>query len=250
MFNVQYDDYTEKSLKRKQNYHTRIKNGDVYVTSIDERGVRAGDVWQVPVLNSQSKERTGYPTQKPLALYERIIEASSNPGDVVLDPFCGCATTCVAAEKQGRQWIGMDIWAGAYGQVVERMNANRQLLQDVPGEVKLVTTPPERTDDQKVAAPTLTLKVQIPEPPGQKMTNAQMKTVLVQNNGLVCAGCDRTFDDDRYLQLDHNAPRSSGGLHHISNRMLLCGPCNLAKSNTLTLQGLRNLNKKNDWMAK
>ena len=115
VFNVQYDDYTEKSLKRKQNYHTRIKNGDVYVTSIDERGVRAGDVWQIPVLNSQSKERTGYPTQKPLALYERIIEASSNPGDVVLDPFCGCATTPIAAERLGRQWVGMGHMGGGGG---------------------------------------------------------------------------------------------------------------------------------------
>ena len=223
--------------------------------TLDPKGKVPEDYWledrdKMTPVGRIASERTGFPTQKPLALYERIIKASSHPGDIVLDPFCGCATTCVAAEKLGRQWIGMDIWAGAYGQVVERMNANRQLLQDVPGEVMLVTTPPERTDDQKVAAPTLTLKVQIPEPPGQKMTNAQMKTVLVQNNGLVCTGCDRTFDDDRYLQLDHNAPRSSGGIHHISNRMLLCGPCNLAKSNTLTLQGLRNLNKSNGWMAK
>ena len=60
----------------------------------------------------KNKERTGYPTQKPLALYERIIKASSKPGDMVLDPFAGCATTCVAAERLGRQWIGMDIWKG------------------------------------------------------------------------------------------------------------------------------------------
>ncbi len=55
-------------------------------------------------------QRTGYPTQKPLALYERIIEASSNEGDIVLDPFCGCATTPIAAERLKRQWVGMDIW--------------------------------------------------------------------------------------------------------------------------------------------
>ena len=109
LFNVQYDPYTAKSLKRKQNYHTRIKDGDVYITSIDEKGVRAGDVWQIPVLNSQSKERMGYATQKPLALLERIIAASSNPGDVVLDPFCGCATTMEAAHNLGRKWIGIDI---------------------------------------------------------------------------------------------------------------------------------------------
>ena len=119
VFNVQYDPYTEKSLKRKQNYHTRIKDGDVYVTTIDQRGVRAGDVWQIPILNSQSKERMGYATQKPVALLERIIAASSNPGDVVLDPFCGCATTLEAAHKLGRRWIGIDIAIHAVKRVAQ-----------------------------------------------------------------------------------------------------------------------------------
>ena len=59
-----------------------------------------------------------------------------------------------------------------------------------------------------------------------------------------CQGCDREFDDPRYLQLDHNTPRSDGGINHITNRVLLCGPCNLAKSNIYTLTGLRRLNKR------
>lgn len=63
----------------------------------------------IPPINSQAQERLGYPTQKPVALLERILSASSNPGDVVLDPFCGCGTTVHAAEKLGRQWIGIDI---------------------------------------------------------------------------------------------------------------------------------------------
>ena len=69
---------------------------------------------------ASGKERTGYPTQKPLALYERIIGASSNEGDVVFDPFCGCATTAVAAERLGRQWIGADIWDKAQETVILR----------------------------------------------------------------------------------------------------------------------------------
>lgn len=74
------------------------------------QGRAVGDVWEdIPPLNMKAKERLGYPTQKPVALLERIIEASSNPGDVVLDPFCGCGTALVAAEKLGRQWIGIDI---------------------------------------------------------------------------------------------------------------------------------------------
>ncbi|HBH26260.1 MAG TPA: hypothetical protein DDX54_02525 [Rhodospirillaceae bacterium] len=71
--------------------------------------VALSDVWRIPFLNSQSKERLGYPTQKPVALLKRIIEASSNEGDVVLDPFCGCATTIAAAHELKRRWVGIDI---------------------------------------------------------------------------------------------------------------------------------------------
>ncbi|APD10199.1 MULTISPECIES: DNA methyltransferase [Thermus] len=74
------------------------------------KGVPIRDVvTDIPPLGHHSKERLGYPTQKPLVLLERIIQASSNPGDVVLDPFCGCGTALAAAEKLGRRWIGIDI---------------------------------------------------------------------------------------------------------------------------------------------
>lgn len=76
----------------------------------EQRGLPLDDVWtDIPPLNSQAQERLGYPTQKPEALLERIIAASSNPGDVVLDPFCGCGTAIAAAQKLGRRWIGIDI---------------------------------------------------------------------------------------------------------------------------------------------
>jgi site-specific DNA-methyltransferase (adenine-specific) len=76
----------------------------------EQRGKPLGDVWtDIPPINSQAAERLGYPTQKPLALLERIIQASSNPGDVVLDPFCGCGTAVAAAQKLERRWIGIDI---------------------------------------------------------------------------------------------------------------------------------------------
>jgi len=61
------------------------------------------------MISSQSSERLGYPTQKPVALLERIINAATDEGDIVLDPFCGCGTTLVAAQKLGRKWIGIDI---------------------------------------------------------------------------------------------------------------------------------------------
>ncbi len=76
----------------------------------DSIGPKAGSVWiDIRPLQGLSQERLGYPTQKPVALLERILAASSNPGDVVLDPFCGCGTTVHAAQKLGRQWIGIDI---------------------------------------------------------------------------------------------------------------------------------------------
>lgn len=84
---------------------------------LDEmKGMAVDRLWtddNVKAIQANSKERIGYPTQKPLALLERIIKASSNVGDVVLDPFCGCATACVAAENLGRRWIGIDIWSKA-----------------------------------------------------------------------------------------------------------------------------------------
>ena len=214
-------------------------------------GKHPEDWWPIqPLMPSDRTERTGYPTQKPLTLYMRIIKASSNEGDVVLDPFAGCATTPIAAEKLGRQWIGMDIWDGAYDVVVQRLNDNRQLLNDIPPEVSLVSVPPQRTDSGEAATPYLQVTEKYAEPGGTKMSRAEMYEHLLAQYGPKCQGCDRTFDDSRYLELDHNTPRSDGGLNHISNRILLCSPCNRAKSNTYTLSGLRKVNKKNDWMVK
>ena len=88
------------------------------------------------------------------------------------------------------------------------------------------------------------------EPPGPRQTRAEMREILMEENGMMCEGCDRIFDDARYLELDHNTPRSSGGINHISNRLLLCGPCNRVKSDTLTLKGLRQKNRQEGWMFK
>jgi site-specific DNA-methyltransferase (adenine-specific) len=76
----------------------------------EQEGSPIDDVWaDVLPISAQAKERLGYPTQKPLALLERILAASSDPGDVVLDPFCGCGTTVHAAQKLDRKWVGIDI---------------------------------------------------------------------------------------------------------------------------------------------
>ncbi len=94
----------------------------------EQEGIPLDDVWvDIFPLNSQAQERLGYPTQKPLALLERIIETSSNEGDVVLDPFCGCGTTIHAAQKLGRHWIGIDVTYLA-------INLIKRRLKDAFGE--------------------------------------------------------------------------------------------------------------------
>jgi site-specific DNA-methyltransferase (adenine-specific) len=93
-------------------YFPKEKSGRLRRKSFaDElRGMPIQNLWaDIPELNSRAQERLGYPTQKPVALLERILSASSNEGDVVLDPFCGCGTTVHAAQKLNRQWIGIDI---------------------------------------------------------------------------------------------------------------------------------------------
>lgn len=93
------------------------------------------DWWEdIKILGGpNNKERVGYPTQKPIALYERIIKASSQEGDVVLDPFCGCATTPIAAERNKRQWVGMDIWDGAHQTVLDRLVSEKLAIPNRGG---------------------------------------------------------------------------------------------------------------------
>ena len=216
------------------------------------------DVWNIPTINGMAKERVGYPTQKPIALYGRIVKASSNPGDVVLDPFCGCATTLIAAERLGRQWVGIDIWDKAHDVVIDRLKQEGLSGPDQDtggrlftfGEITYTKEPPELTDDAGEAVPFLQVRLSTDEPGGKKMSRAEMYEILLSKQGTKCQGCDRVFDDTRYLELDHNTPRSDGGLNHISNRILLCSPCNRAKSNQYTLSGLKRLNQKNGWMSK
>ena len=84
-------------------------NYRIYIDKAIAEGRAVDSVWDIPIINTSSKERLGYPTQKPEALLERIIKASSNEGDLVLDPFCGCGTTIAVAQRLNRQWIGIDV---------------------------------------------------------------------------------------------------------------------------------------------
>ncbi len=92
-----------------KSHHYRI-----YIDEVIENGRAVDDVWNLPIINTSSKERLGYPTQKPEALLERIIQMSCPEGGLVLDAYCGCGTTVSVAERSRRNWIGIDITYGSY----------------------------------------------------------------------------------------------------------------------------------------
>ena len=218
-----------------------------------DAGVKVDDCWlDVPQVRSKP-ENTGYPTQKPLALYERIIKSSSNEGDMVLDPFCGCATTPIAAERLGRQWVGMDLWDGAYDIVKQRMDDNMQLLADPNPRIvfwdKEKQGLPIRTDGGEDApAFALELREQLPKERWQTLSHKEMRDILVEAQASAaghvnCAGCGISLPAE-YFELDHINPRAEGGENWITNRVLLCSPCNRIKSADLTIRGLHRHNKR------
>jgi len=155
-------------------------------------------------------ERTGYPTQKPLELLHHVIKASSNKGDVVLDPFCGCATTMVAAQQLARKWVGIDISRKSADLVAERLPGdNGSLFTDFIHRLDM----PVRTDVEIV-----------------KETDKSVRERLYREQGGKCNGCNDELDI-RHYHLDHITPKSKGGGDYYENYQLLCGNCNSVKGN-------------------
>lgn len=111
-------------------------------------GVFIDNVWDIDKINNSAKESLGYPTQKPLELLERIISASSNPGDLVLDPFCGCGTSVAAAQKLGRRWIGVDITYLSIAVMKKRLLDHFSDL----GSIEVVGRPTEIEGARRLAA--------------------------------------------------------------------------------------------------
>lgn len=111
--------------------YKRDETGNVVIGK-EKKGVPLSDVWEIPYLNPKAKERTGYPTQKPVLLLNRILQIASDEGDIILDPFCGSGTTCVSAKLLKRKYIGIDISPDA----VEL--ANKRLTEMVVSESALL----------------------------------------------------------------------------------------------------------------
>ena len=184
------------------------KSGKVYKYAVNA-GALCPDWWTgIQQLNREEKERVGYPTQKPLALLRRIIEASSNDGDVILDPFCGCATACIAAEQLQRQWAGIDISPKAAELVEIRMRKELDLFYQ--GIVR--TDILQRTDIE----------------PLKKYNHPDNRKKLYGEQSGHCNGCNEHFLAQN-LTVDHIIPRTKGGTDHLINLQLLCGYCNSVK---------------------
>ena len=182
----------------------------------DMPGLPAQDIiTDISPINSQAKERTGYPTQKPLALLRRFIEAATKPGDLILDPFAGCATSLVAAEELGRQWIGIDVSPVAVRLVKERM-------QDELGLFGLNII--ERSD--------------VPRRKGKRSKN--VRELLYGKQAGNCNLC-RVHFELRNMTVDHIIPRAHGGPDDDANLQLLCQACNSLKGTRTMTEAIARL---------
>ena len=181
-----------------------------YIETMQQRGKVPETWWEHRVVVRSKKENTGYPTQKPLFILQRIIKASSNKDDVVLDPFCGCATACIAAEMETRQWAGIDISPKAADLVKMRMQNDVGLFFQgtVRGDI------PRRTDIGTIP----------------RYNSQENRNKLYGLQGGYCAACETHFEP-RNLEVDHIIASSQGGTDHIENLQLLCGSCNRIKGN-------------------
>ena len=249
-FNTQYGEMSESSRRTFENaarvgYNANLKKKMVTVFDWDkyrmaiEDGTLPDDLspvefkggnpplaswWSdITILSPNSKERTGFRTQKPLALLDRIIDASSNEGDIVFDPFCGCATALVASEMRPkrRHWIGIDISPKAAELVVGRIKKAQKMFKDIIPRDDL----PQRTDIGKLPSP------------------RNWVDHLYGRQGGNCNGCGIHQTNKGNLEVDHIISLKKGGTDHIDNLQLLCSNCNRIKGSR-SMEYLTNMRRK------
>ncbi len=219
----------------------------------EKRGKVIEDYWtDIPAAGHMPREeRTGYPTQKPVALAERIIKASTNPGDIVLDCFAGCAYVPVAAERNGRQWIACDMSPRAltvlrrqFAKFRYAINGEQQgdeppLIADADVTVRSPKDLPVRTDESPEPIRTATLQPPKFKKPASIIPEKEMLEFLLELSGYMawCCGFANRMPDGSIVRttnnfhLDHTDPGSKGGSNQIPNRAPMCPKHNIQKSN-------------------
>ena len=234
------EEYAEATKARFKHYiGNKRKSGDFGIQKLNPLGKHPDDWWQIQPIAPSAKERLGYPTQKPLALLDKIIKVSSNRGDIVLDPFCGCATTCIAAERLQRQWIGIDLSPKAVELVKLRLERDLDLTEyegllgdkvihriDIPARL-------EPEEPRQIHAATL---FSIEDSEAMALSQVELRQYKTYKHTLFglqegkCNGCEVLFPF-RNMTIDHIIPRSRGGSDAPDNLQLLCGACNSTKGN-------------------
>ena len=218
------------------------------------------DWWEdIKILGGpKNKERIGWATQKPLALYRRMIEASSNKGDLVLDPFAGCATTCVAAEQAERHWIGIDLSPKAKGITMDRLRKEVQKsmawdkavhllkVKDLPALKNGITaalSTPDLPERGRRSIP----RGYKPEDVRRYLAGREAAGTRRRDVNMSCQGCGYTPPRLDYMDVDHIVPRAKEGGNAWSNLCLLCPPCNRRKAHRLNILDLRRLSRQTGW---
>ena len=205
------------------------KNGKPYRKYFKDEydGKEVSNIW-VDISVVKQKERVGYPTQKPVELLERLISASCPRNGIILDPFCGCATTCVASENLLRKWIGIDISQKAYDLLKERLNK----------EVKEEITDKDNDDNLHLYGSKIDLIFRKDIPDRTDLAKKKLSPVIRkelkkdlygQQTGN-CKGCEQHFII-QVMEIDHIIPKSKGGSDQEDNLQLLCSYCNRVKGN-------------------
>ena len=297
-YNRQYTRYSEKYVNDwfrhtdddGRKYRTRTRKGEIVRQYLDESpGVPLSNTWtdimslygSAGWFPTNRSEITGYATQKPLVLLERIILSGSNPGDVVLDVFAGCATTVIAAEKLGRQWVACDMAYRSWTMLKRRFLQNgwkmaettsasyeamakvKAALPNVtPKTIETVTIGPkdlpQRSDDDPAPAHELETRPRGRRSATQtaswsgRISKDEAKELLIKRFGPVCWGCG--YEPKRpngsldltLLEVDHiralRAAEGTAGDDELYNLALLHRTCNGIKRNRMTLEELRRHN--------
>ena len=184
--------------------YARVKNRDGTYSNIYLNDVVMEDWWEIPYVRGD--EVLDYPTQKPEALLERIIKSSTREGDIVFDPFCGCATTLAVADALRRDWIGIDISPVATKLIKKRIKKQQGLWLKIVSRDDIT----QRTDLGRLPPP------------------KSHKNKLYGEQEGKCKGCN-DWSRMEGFHVDHIIARAKGGTDHIDNLQLLCGPCNSKK---------------------